>query len=61
MKVGFYEVCMVGYCGACVIGYYGIWVVRACPNFIRMCDTFLQSLVITDNDDVSTESIVIFI
>ena len=37
---GYYEACMMGYYDACVIGYYGIWVILACPNFIRSGDTF---------------------
>ena len=32
----------------------GIWVIRACPNFIRVRDVFCQLLVTVENDDVST-------
>ena len=32
----------------------GIWVIRACPNFIRGCHVFWQLLVTVENDDVST-------
>ena len=44
-----------------VMGYYGIWVIRACPNFIRVRDVFWRLLVTVENDDVSTKLIIIFI
>ena len=32
----------------------GIWVILACPNFIRVWDVFWRWLVTVENDDVST-------
>ena len=32
----------------------GIWVILACPNFIRVWDVFWRWLVTAENDDVST-------
>ena len=39
----------------------GIWVIQACPNFIRGCPVFWQLLVTVENDVVSTRLIKIFI
>ena len=58
---GYYEACMMGYYDACVIGYFGIWVILACPNFIRGCHVFWRLQVTIENDDVSTKLIIIFI
>ena len=32
----------------------GIWVIRACPNFVRGCPIFWRWLVTIENDNVST-------